>query len=88
MASLVFCRDGRRLPNSVMAMGVMEESSSKSLEKLLAKQKIKEIAAEDYDCKIETWLRLADQMLKQAGDPGNEITIHSTPRQAGKNKPN
>jgi hypothetical protein len=63
MAGLILCRDGRRLPNSVMAMGVMEESSSKSLEKLLAKQKIKEIAAEDYDCKIETWLRLADQML-------------------------
>jgi hypothetical protein len=46
-----------------MTMGAMKERSSRSLEKLLAQQRRKEIAADDYSCRIETWLRLADQML-------------------------
>jgi hypothetical protein len=41
----------------------MQKSNSKSLEKLLAQQRNKEIAADDYYSKIENWLRLADQML-------------------------
>ena len=47
-----------------MTMGAMQDSDSKSLEKILAQQRQKEIAADDYSHKIENWLRLADQMLK------------------------
>ena len=46
-----------------MTMGDMQDSNSKSLEKVLAQQRKKEIAADDYHSKIENWLRLADQML-------------------------
>lgn len=51
-----------------MTMGDMQDSNSKSLEKVLAQQRKKEIAADDYHSKIENWLRLADQMLGTAGD--------------------
>ena len=46
----------------------MQDSNSKSLEKVLAQQRKKEIAADDYHSKIENWLRLADQMLGTTGD--------------------
>ena len=41
----------------------MQASGSKSLDKLLANQRKKETAADDYFSKIETWLKLADQLL-------------------------
>jgi hypothetical protein len=46
-----------------MTMGDMQDSNSKPMEALLAQLRKKEIAADDYSSKIETWLRLADQML-------------------------
>ena len=46
-----------------MTMGDMQDSDSKSLDQLLANQRKKEIAADDYFSKIETWLKLADQLL-------------------------
>ena len=63
-----------------MTMGAMEDSNSKSLEKVLAQQRQKEIAADDYSHKIENWLRLADQML------GLEAT-HGKPGPAAGNRP-
>ena len=44
-------------------MAVMEDPSSKSWQALLAQKQKKEIPTEDYYSKIETWLKLADQML-------------------------
>jgi hypothetical protein len=46
-----------------MTMDDMQDSDSKSLEALVANQRKREIAADDYFSKIENWLKLADQLL-------------------------
>lgn len=69
-----------------MTMGAMEDSNSKSLEKVLAQQRQKEIAADDYSHKIENWLRLADQMLGTDATAEKPLGRESTQRNANRKR--